>query len=609
MSDNNFKIATAKVPADQAKTAPMPAEGPTPHQDVGPESFTAVRNSLRAMINPPLKVYNKVIWASIMVNLFTLSFPLITMSVYQTVLPASATQTLIALSLGVLLILGFDWFFNQFRMRTILSAQTDADRKVARALYNNIARAKLDGRILNGAILLATARDFDQARSNLAAGVITALVDAPFVVLFVILLILTHPLIGSVAFIGVVIILIAGVYSAYQVRRIQKIYGRASMARHTVMVDTVRDFAQAKSTGWIEHLIDKHEPTADDMAVASAHMQYVTQNAGLITKTLVQSVQTLITLSGAWAVIQGELGMAALIGFSMLGARTAAMAGQLSSTLPRWVQAKDALDQIEEAINLPQEKDPQQDYITQLSEKPDLQFHRVSFSYPEMPVPAISDVNFTVPAGKTALFMGKSGAGKSSLLNLCAGLFKPGEGHIRFGRIELSYIDPDVLRQYIGVVASEPVLYGDTLAEWLTMGLQDVSLNDAELMLKELGFEDVINEHPRAIHRPIEAGGKSFSIGQKKSMALTRALLSKAPIILLDEPTEGLDSEHRALLIQALRHHTKDKTVLIASHDENLIQLADYIGVIGRGRLVVFDEADIVRSRFSAGKISDQPPR
>src|SRR5690606_22417612 len=116
------------------------------------------------------------------------------------------------------------------------------------------------------------------------------------------------------------------------------------------------DFVQARTSGWLKNLSKQHDEMAEKMALASAHMNRSGQSSGILTKTLVQAVQTLTTLAGAWAVIQGDLSMAGLIGFSMLSSRTAAVAGQIAASLPRWKMAKEALYNVEQALNMPQEK-------------------------------------------------------------------------------------------------------------------------------------------------------------------------------------------------------------------------------------------------------------
>lgn len=571
------------------------------NMNIKTKSDEDLRLQLRQMIKPSMGVYQNVIVATVFINIFTFILPLISMSVYQKVLPASASATLIALTIGVTVIIVFDWFFNHYRSQRILAAQTDVDIHIAKQIYERVAFMKLDGRVMNGSALLTTVRDFDQVRSSLASGMIGILVDLPFLALFVVFLIMVSPLIGVVSLAGCGIILASGYFNSKESERLHGVLGKISGERHAILLSTVRDFVQIRSSGWIDHMVGKHTPVAENIALANAHMNRSGQNAAGITKTLVQAVQTLTTLTGAWAVIHGQISMPALIGLSMLAARTAGIAGQIAGVFPRWVMAQKSLKAVEEALNLPQEKVPGQTYITDIPKIADLAFEGMQFTYPEMPVPAIAEISMVIPQGKTVLVMGASGSGKTTLLKLAMGLLPPTQGYVRYGQVDLSYIDPESYRGIYSSVLAEPVLYGETLAEWFSAGMGEHALDQAKTMLVDLGFGAVIKQHPAGIHRPLDNGGQGFSIGQKKAVALTRALIQKRGLLVLDEPTEGMDKETRQRIVQAIREHGKGRTVVIASHDELALQIADYIAIMGSGRLLAFDTAQKVMTAISSG--------
>ncbi len=562
-----------------------------------------LRQRLHEMIAPAPQVYRKVIVATIFVNIFTFCLPLISMAVYQTVLPASATATLLALTIGVGVIIAFDWMFNHYRGQLVLAAQTQIDMDMARRIYERVAYTKLDGRVMNGSALLTTVRDFDQVRSSLASGMLSILVDLPFLALFVLFLLVASPFVGVVALAGCAVILLAGWHNSRETERLHGELGKISGERNSVLLATVRDFTQIRTTGWIDRMVERHRPVADTIALANAHMNRSSQNAGILTRTLVQGVQTLTTLTGAWAVIYGELGMAGLIGLSMLAARTAGIAGQIAAVFPRYVMAQKSLRAVEEALMLPQEKTPGKSYVRELPATPEVGFEAVSFTYPDMPVPALDNVTARFAAGRTVLVMGASGSGKTTLLKLAMNLYAPSQGHVRYGQIDTSFIDPETYRTGFASVLAEPVLYGDTLADWLSYGLPEGSLERAQDMLVTLGFAALVKQHPAGVHRPLDNGGQGLSIGQKKAAALVRALLLKRPLLILDEPTEGMDRETRARILSLIRSEAQDATVILASHDEQALDMADDILILGQGRVLAFDTRDAIIAALGAGKM------
>jgi ATP-binding cassette subfamily C protein LapB len=562
----------------------------------------SIEIDLKQMISPPVRVYRNVIIASIFINLFMLCLPLITMSVYQTVLPAGAMATLIALSFGVFMVITFDWLFNRYRMRMIMAIQTKSDKKIARQIYQRVANAALDGRVLNGSALMSTVRDFDQARSSLASGVVGIMIDLPFMFLFVLFLMAVNLYIGLVALVGVIIILASGYINMHEMLKYHGVVGKMSIARHKILMETIRDFVQARTSGWMKHLSKSHDDMAAKMALSSAHMNQSGQSSAILTKTLVQAVQTLTTLAGAWAVIEGSLSMAGLIGFSMLSSRTAAVAGQISASLPRWRMAKLALENVEQSMNMPQERLLSKDYIKDLAETGDLACEQMNFTYPEMPVPALQDIHFTLPAGKTVVIMGTSGSGKTTLLNMLMGLYPPSQGHVRYANIDLTYVDPTVYRERFNSISAEPLLFGDTLADWMTYDMPDGALEQVERILIDLGFGSLIKEHPKGIHRPLEGGGQGFSVGQKKIVALVRTLLKPSSLLIMDEPTESMDAETRKKIVELIRNRKGDRSLIIASHDNNILELADYVAIMGNGRLLIFDTIDVVSAKMGITK-------
>lgn len=561
-----------------------------------------IRDKLREIIKPPPEIYKRVIAASILINVFTFILPLISMAVYQTVLPASAVATLIALTLGVLVIIVFDWLFNYYRGQLVLAAQTQIDMDLARRIYERIAYVRLDGRIMNGSALLTTIRDFDQVRSSLASGMLSVLADLPFLFLFLIFLVIASPPVGVVALIGCAVIMLSGWHNGRQTEKLHSDLGKVSSERHSVLLATVRDFVQVRTTGWIDRMVERHRPVADQIALASAHLNRSNQNAGIMTRTLVQAVQTLTTLTGAWAVIHGQLGMAGLIGLTMLAARTAGMAGQIAAVYPRWIMAQKSLRAVEEALMLPQEKTAGKAYIQELPSQADINLESVQFTYPDMPIPALGDVNVQFPAGKTILIMGASGSGKSTLLKLVMGLYAPTQGHVRYGQIDISFIDPTIYRTSYASVLAEPVLYGQTLAEWFSVDMPPDSLERARKILVDLGFAALIKQHPAGVHRPLDNGGQGLSIGQKKAAALVRALLQKRPVLILDEPTEGMDRETRGRILSLIKSQAAESTVIIASHDEQALEIADYILILGAGRMLAFDTREQIIAKIGGKK-------
>lgn len=194
----------------------------------------------------------------------------------------------------------------------------------------------------------------------------------------------------------------------------------------------------------------------------------------------------------------------------------------------------------------------------------------ISFSYGAEALPVLLDRNFVVPAQQITVIRGSSGSGKTTLLRLCGGLLSPTKGILRRSRVPLSY------------VPQEPHIFNGTLAENITLVFAPDSYSAEEQAKIRQALEKVkllswAEQLPQGIMTPLGEGGQNLSQGQRKRLGLARAIYQQRDLILLDEPTAALDSATRAEIIKVLWELAQGRTLLLVSHDEDLLALADNI--------------------------------
>lgn len=194
----------------------------------------------------------------------------------------------------------------------------------------------------------------------------------------------------------------------------------------------------------------------------------------------------------------------------------------------------------------------------------------ISFSYGAEALPVLLDRNFVVPAQQITVIRGSSGSGKTTLLRLCGGLLSPTKGILRRSRVPLSY------------VPQEPHLFSGTLAENITLVFATDSYSAEEQAKIRQALEKVqllawAEQLPQGIMTPLGEGGQNLSQGQRKRLGLARAIYQQRDLVLMDEPTAALDSATRAEIIKVLWELAQGRTLLLVSHDEDLLALADNI--------------------------------
>jgi len=213
-------------------------------------------------------------------------------------------------------------------------------------------------------------------------------------------------------------------------------------------------------------------------------------------------------------------------------------------------------------------------------------FTGVTYTYPGSERSALKNINLTLPAGTCTALVGRSGAGKSTLVNLLLRFMDIQSGRITVNDIPLAELPVEAWREYVALVSQRPYLfYGSVLAN-IRLARPTAS-NDEVLRAAELaGATEFIDRLPQGLATEIGEQGVRLSAGQAQRIAIARALLKDAPLLILDEPTSNLDSKSEMLIRHALKYLVRNRTVLVIAHRYNTIANADQIAVLEDGELV-----------------------
>ncbi|MCS7048959.1 MAG: ABC transporter ATP-binding protein/permease [Verrucomicrobiae bacterium] len=215
----------------------------------------------------------------------------------------------------------------------------------------------------------------------------------------------------------------------------------------------------------------------------------------------------------------------------------------------------------------------------------EIAFERVTFGYdPARPV--LRDVSFVARPGQTVALIGPSGAGKSTLLSLLLRFYDPQEGRVMVDGQDIREFQYRSLRRQIAVVPQEPVLFSATVAENIAYGRPEASREEICEAARLAGADEFIAKLPQGYDTPVGERGSLLSGGQRQRLALARAFLKRAPILILDEPTTALDAETEAAVLASLERLREGRTVLVVAHRLSTVQSADELLVLQEGRIV-----------------------
>ena len=217
-------------------------------------------------------------------------------------------------------------------------------------------------------------------------------------------------------------------------------------------------------------------------------------------------------------------------------------------------------------------------------------FHAVTYTYPDSDHPALDQVNLTLSPGTSTALVGRSGAGKSTLVNLLLRFMDADSGHISVNELPLNELPIETWREYIALVPQRPYLFYGSVLENIRLARLNASDDEVVRAAELAGAATFIDQLPQGYATEIGERGVRLSAGQVQRIAIARAFLKDAPLLILDEPTSSLDPESELLISHALRDLVRDRTVLVIAHRHNTIAHAQQIALLEAGRLVEVGE-------------------
>ena len=296
---------------------------------------------------------------------------------------------------------------------------------------------------------------------------------------------------------------------------------------------------------------------------------------------LVNFLMPLVLLGGSYLLLGGQISNESFIAFLIM---SMAISGLLISFEHYYIMLKDlklAADNLEKAMS--HAPLPYQDDSFTL-ERYDVAFQKVCFSY-DNGEEVLHHISFTAPEGSVTALIGPSGSGKSTVANLIARFWDVSSGVITIGGRDIRELEPDRLLQSISAVFQENTLLSNTILNNIRVGKPDATMEEVIVAAKAACCHDFISKLPDGYNTVLAEGGASLSGGEKQRIAIARAILKNAPILLLDESTASLDADNEDRINRALDHLMKGKTVFVIAHRLNTIQNADQIILLNNGNI------------------------
>jgi len=531
-------------------------------------------------------VYRDVLLAALLINIFALAVPLFTMNVYDRVVPNFAVETLWMLAAGVAIVLVSDMLLRNLRSYFIDIASRRIDVRLSALIMETVLGMRLEHRPRAVGSFAASLRSFETVRDFMTSASVTTLIDIPFALLFIAVVawIAAPVLIPIVA--GVLIVVLYGLLIRRRLRALAESAYRSAGLRSAGLIESLTGLETIKAVGAEGRMQSAWEETTAFLSQVSVQLRLLGNTAINFTQFAQQVVVVLVIATGVYLIADKALTMGGLIACTMLASRIMAPFGQLAGLITQYHSAAVAMEGLERVMALPQERPEARHFLPLEHLRGAVEFRKVSFSYPGSEQESVSELSFSVEPGERIAILGRVGSGKSTLLKLIMGLYQPTAGAVLVDNIDLRQLDPAALRLAAGYVPQDTTLFFGTLRDNLKLSHREI---DDEALLGALeiaGLGDFVRRHPRGLDLPVGERGETLSGGQRKSVALARALVHEPPLVLLDEPTGSMDHSTEIAVREALDAATQGRTVLIVTHRMALLQMVDRILVMDNGRLV-----------------------
>ncbi len=531
-------------------------------------------------------IYVQVLIAAMVSNFLSLSTSLFTMTVYDRIIPNGAFESLMALSIGVVIALGFDFLIKSIRARFIDVASKRADLEISRRLFDRILTLTPTEQRQRTGAMAGTIREFESLREFFNSSTLVVLIDLPFVFFFIYVIYLIAGPLAYVPLIAVPVVIIVGLGIQPFLARITKGSVKGQMDKQAVLVETLNGLETVSATGSGQLMKKRYEDALNNQSDSGNKIRTLSNFIINFAASVQQYAQIGSIFFGVYLIVDGTITQGALIGAVILGGRTMSPLSQVANTMSRANGALSAYRNLDRLIGKSFNRASNLSPISRPVFKGEIEFKNVSYQFEGATQPIIKNLSFKMPAGQKVALVGKMGSGKSTFSRLVAGVYEPTEGAILIDGVDVRQIDQADRRKNIGIMLQDSWLFSGTVRENIQMGFNEYDDEHLLRVCKIAGVDDFIGSHPKGYDLEIRERGIGLSGGQQQTINLARSLLHDPQILLLDEPTSSMDQASEAKIIGELQDTCKDKTMIVITHRNPILKMVDRVFVLENGNIV-----------------------
>ncbi|NIF21187.1 type I secretion system permease/ATPase [Candidatus Pantoea multigeneris] len=548
---------------------------------------------LRRLVFQEMRPYSHVMLASFLINLMALGGIIFSMQVYDRVIPAQSYPTLYVLYGGVIITVIFTYVLRVARDHVTDLLGKRADMRVSDRVFGHALRLRNSAIPRSTGTFISQLRELESIREMVTSTTVTAIVDMPFFLLFLLVMAIIAPQLAWIAPVAVLLMILPGLFVQKKLAILAHKNLKEATLRNAVLVESVQGLEDIKLMQAEDRFLQQWNSYIRITAQSGVEMRKVMHSLITWGVTIQGLVYASVIVVGAPMVIDGDITTGSIVAASLLSSRMIAPMATLCGVLARWQQVKAAKTSLDSLMSLPVENSREETRIHCPVLFGNYQFTDAMFRYYNDSLTIALRINrLTIKQGERIALLGRNGAGKSTMLQALAGGVELVGGEVRLDNLSLPQIDMADVRRNVGLMTQNARLFHSTLRENLIMGAPHASDEAIFAALTVSGGADFIRRLPLGLDHPVMEGGVGLSGGQRQSVLLARMLLRDPNIVLLDEPTASLDDHTEKEFIERLGNWLNGRTLIVATHRAAILSLVDRILVLKEGQLVMDSPKD-----------------
>lgn len=523
--------------------------------------------------------------AALLTNVFALATSMFSMIVYNRIIPSNAMESLLVLVSGMFLLMIVDYVVRSIRNHYLSVAGVDSDLALADRLFAQVLDLQYKSKKGTVGALANTLKEFEHIREFFASATLVSLIDIPFAVIFLLAIYLIGGWMALPVFIGIIVLFLTTLYLQPKMKALAKNTFEDGQTKHSVMVESLTGLETLKILGAGGFMRRRLRQVLERQADISEQTKDGTHLSTNVAQTTQQIVQMSVVAVGAYLVADGQFGYGAIIAATILSGKALAPFAQLSQLLVRLNQIGVSYEALDDLMRQPVEHPIEKSFMPRSRFSGQLEFQRVTFTYPGQQAPVLQDVSFVIEPGERVAILGHVGSGKTTIGRLVSSLYEVDSGEILLDGVDVRQIAPSDLRENLGISSQDVWLMSTTVEQNITLGAVDARPEQILWAGELAGVAEFVNRHPDGYKLMLKERGESLSGGQRQAISLARAIVRRPPIIVLDEPTSSMDARSEQLFVSRFKKAELGSTLLVITHRTSLLTLVDRVIILEHGRV------------------------